>query len=109
MGDEHAAVEKLRELGGDPRELRRVHQVGGADAVDVGVVDVTVRLHQGLPGGLDGEVFVEKHDADLDDPVGGAETGGLQIEDGGLERDGHWYSASGTTRSMTVWMAGIDV
>ena len=89
VGDEDAVVEKLGELRGDARETRRRHQLRGADAVDVRVVDVTVRLHERLPGGLDGEVFVEKHHADLDDPVRGPEPGGLQIEDSGLEGDGH--------------------
>lgn len=72
VGDEDAVVEKRGELGGDPGKPWGADKVGGGDAVDVGVVDVAVRLDEGLPGALDGEVFVEKDDTDLDDAVRGA-------------------------------------
>ena len=82
VGDDDTAVDERRELRGDLGEAGCIRDVGGPDPVDGGVVEMPVRLDEGLPGALQAPVGVGEGESDLQHPVRGEETGGLEIDDG---------------------------
>ena len=84
MRHEHVPVEPIAQLGGDAGEIRRIHQIGGVDVVQVAGPQVALHADQGLRHILQGAVRRHMHDADLDGTVAARriDAGGLEIDDG---------------------------
>ena len=84
MRHEHVPVEPIAQLGGDAGEIRRIHQIGGVDVVQVAGPQVALHADQGLRLILQGAVRRHMHDADLDGTVAARriDAGGLEIGDG---------------------------
>ncbi len=81
---EHVTVEPIAQFRGDARKIRRIHQIGRVDVVQVLRTQIALHADQRLRLVLQRAVRRHMHDADLDGAVAAhrIDAGGFEVDDG---------------------------